>query len=76
VRQPVSYSHEGADHPVILRLPAHERGHVQQGGTEAYHTFSLGKVYDPARMGFRALRTINEEWIAPGAALENIPEPI
>jgi len=44
-----------------------QRGLTAIDWLHSRHSFSFGDWYDPARMGFGALRVINEDVVAPGA---------
>ncbi|MGE5243632.1 MAG: pirin family protein [Betaproteobacteria bacterium] len=52
---------------------AGQRLHTHLGWLDSWHTFSFGEHYDPRYMGFRALRVINDDRVAPGQGFGTHP---
>ncbi|MBI1776270.1 MAG: pirin family protein [Proteobacteria bacterium] len=51
----------------IQLRPAEARGHANHGWLDTHHTFSFAHYYDPAHMGYRSLRVINDDSLKPGS---------
>ena len=52
---------------------AGQRGRTTLSWLDSRHTFSFGNYHDPARMGFRALRVINEDRVRPATGFGTHP---
>lgn len=57
--------------PSIVR--SEERGYRDFGWLKARYSFSFGDYYDPGKMGFGALRVLNEDRIAPASGFATHP---
>lgn len=54
-------------------MRSQDRGYKKINWLESYHSFSFSDYYNPQRMGFRSLRVINEDWIAPSKGFATHP---
>ena len=57
----------------VTKRPANERGKTQLAWLQSRHSFSFGDYYDPAHVGFRSLRVINDDVVAPGMGFGSHP---
>lgn len=52
---------------------SNKRGHLLYEWLDSYHSFSFGNYYNPDKMGFGALRVLNDDIIAPETGFDTHP---
>lgn len=58
---------------MIIVYPYENLGHANYGWLDAHYHFSFANYYDPSRMGFGALRVINDDVVKAGSGFDTHP---
>lgn len=58
---------------LITVRKSEDRGRADFGWLKSRHSFSFGEYYDEAQMGFRSLRVINQDYVAPEGGFPTHP---
>lgn len=69
----LTFAHHQHHMSTVSFYTAHSRGEANFGWLESYHSFSFGHYYNPKRMGFGALRVLNDDRVAPGMGFGKHP---
>jgi quercetin 2,3-dioxygenase len=56
-----------------ILYPAKDRGHVNLGWLDSFHSFSFGQYHDPKKVHFGALRVVNDDRVAGGGGFGTHP---
>jgi redox-sensitive bicupin YhaK (pirin superfamily) len=56
-----------------ILYPAKDRGHVNLGWLDSFHSFSFGQYHDPKKVHFGALRVVNDDKVAGGGGFGTHP---
>lgn len=62
-----------ANKPKVTKRAANDRGRSELGWLHSRHTFSFGTFFNPDHMGFRSLRVINDDVVAPSQGFGQHP---
>ncbi len=57
----------------VYLLPSKSRGWANHGWLQSHHSFSFADFYNPAQMGYRDLRVINEDVVQGGGGFPTHP---